>query len=261
MQPALRFIEIAVLIFRAQFRWFNRSGYIANKLILPVLQFLVFSLLGIFATGSRHVQYFMIGNAMALAFLGALGSAYSLSEEGVQDTLGYLIGSPVSRVRNFLQRGLVPVLDGLVSVIVAFAIGTALFGIDLSHTNLPSLAASILAASFSCICLGFVLGAIALAYLDLYFVFNSVYVLMLAIAGVNFPPSYLPAWLHPLSSVVPLTHSIAAARAAASGADLPTVASLLAAELLVGMGYLVIGYVLLGRLEHTSRRRGVASIT
>ena len=43
----------------------------------------------------------------------------------------------------------------------------------------------------------------------------------LLLAGVYFPPSVLPAWLQPVSSVYPVTHAVQALRSVTSGAGSP----------------------------------------
>ena len=51
---------------------------------------------------------------------------------------------------------------------------------------------------------------------------------MLLVSGANVPLDQLPEWIQALSSVIPVTHGIEAARELAAGASLADVAGLLA---------------------------------
>ena len=62
-----------------------------------------------------------------------------------------------------------------------------------------------------------------------------------------------------LSSVIPLTHGIEAARQLADGATLSETAGLLATEAGIGLAYLAAGVVLLRLLEYEGRRSATRS--
>lgn len=251
-----QYMGTAWIIYKALFRWFSPTAYIANKLILPIEQLVVFVLLGEYAGGRAAVPYVVVGNAIALSALGGLGVASTIGEERAQATLPLLLGSPANRLLNFLQRATVPAIDGLLGTCLALVIGSVLFNLDLAHANLATLTASVLAGVLSTVGMGCLLGVLALAFLDFYLVFNVVFLLLLVVSGVNLPPSSLPGWLQPVSHVVPLSRGIEAAHRALAGAPIGQVSGLLLGELGVGACYLVLGYLLLRRMEWIARRRG-----
>lgn len=261
LDAARRFAENSWIIFKALFRWFSLSAYLVNKLILPVEQLLVFTFLGVFAGGRSVESFYVVGNILALATLGGFGVAATISEERTQVTLLLLLGSPASRLANFVQRAVVPVADGMLTVGVALVFGVTLFGLDLGHANLPGLAVSILTAALSTVGMGCLLGVLALVFLDIYTIWNAVFLLMLVIAGVNIPLSRLPGWLRPLSEVVPLTRSVTAARQAIDGASLAAIAPDILGDLGVGAAYLLLGFALLQRMEIAARRAGALERT
>lgn len=256
-----RFVENSLIIFLALFRWLNLQSYVVNKVFFPLLQLLVFTLLGIYAGGRDTASYFVIGNSVVLASLGSLAVASSISEERAQATLTMILGSPASRLANLLQRGVVPVLDSLVTVAVALTFAALIFGIDFSQADLGALALSVLAAAASAAALGFLLGVITLAWLDLFFVWNIVFVLLLIVAGVNIPPDRLPEVLQPLHEIAPFGRSIEAARAAVAGSGLSRVGDLLLVELATAAAYFLAGYALLRRMETVALRRGSIEMT
>src|SRR5579863_2524502 len=245
LDAARRFAENSWIIFKALFRWFSLSAYLVNKLILPVEQLLVFTLLGVFAGGRSVESFYVVGNVLALATLGGFGVAATISEERTQVTLLLLLGSPASRLANFVQRAVVPVADGMLTVLVALVFGVTLFGLDLGHANLPGLGVSILTAALSTVGMGCLLGVLALVFLDIYTIWNAVFLLMLVIAGVN----------------IPLTRSVTAARQAIDGASLAAISPDILGDLGIGAAYLLLGFALLRRMEFAARRAGALERT
>jgi ABC-2 type transport system permease protein len=259
--PVRRFVENAVIVFQALFRWFNPSAYVATKIIMPVEQLLAFGLLARYAGGQGKVSYLVIGNAIALAGLGGFSAAGTVGEERSQATLPMLIASPANRLLNFLERGLVHILDALVSVAVALVFAVTVFHVDFGSLNPGAFAAAVLVATVSSIALGLFLGAVAIAWSEFFLVTNLLYLVVLVLAGVNFPVSALPAWIQPLSYALPFTRSIESARHALHGASLTAVAPPLLGELGLAVAYLVLGYSFLRRMETLAIRRGTLEMT
>jgi ABC-2 type transport system permease protein len=88
------------------------------------------------------------------------------------------------------------------------------------------------------------------------FVNNLVYFLLLIFAGSNVPVSVLPGWMQSVSSVIPLTRGIEAARSLIGGAALSDVSTLLGQEALIGVAYTLAGYALFRWFEGQAKRRG-----
>jgi ABC-2 type transport system permease protein len=256
-----RFTGNAVISFRALYRWFSPASYLATRIITPVEEMLVFGLLAVYAGGATTVEYMVIGNCMVQVCLGGLAAASTVGEERGLGTLPLLLASPVNRLANFLQRGLVHVLDSLLSVVVAFVLAVLVFGIDFGAADWAAVTAAILVATVSTICLGLTLGALALAYADFFLVLNLLWLVMLLVAGVNVPVAALPGWVQGLSQALPFTRSLQAAREAIAGATLGDVAGLLLAEIALGAVYLAVGYGVVVALERVAIRRGTYEAT
>lgn len=256
-----RFVSNAVISFRALYRWFNVSSYLATRIITPIEEMLIFGLLARYAGGSTTVEFMVIGNAVVQVCLGGLAAASTVSEERGQGTLPLLLASPANRLVNFLQRGSVHVLDSLLSVTVAFAVAILVFNVDFSRADWTSVVVAILVATLSTICLGLTLGALALAYADFFLVVNLLWLVILLVAGVNVPVSALPGWVQVLSQALPFTRSLQAARDAIAGAPLGEIAGLLLAELALASVYLAVGYGVLVALERFAIQRGSYELT
>jgi len=251
-----RYVQSALIIYRAQVAWVGVHVFVAVRVVAPVFQLLLFTLLGLSVGGERALEFFLAGNAAVLTGFGGLAVASTLTQEGVQDTLPYLLGAPGGGLGRLAHRLPVPILDGLVGAALPLVVLAPLFHVDLSRADLPALASSLLAGACAGSCLGFLIGLLALVRFDLYVVWNSIYVVLLVVTGASVPLAALPGWAQAISGVVPMAHSVLAARSALAGTPLAGVWRLLAWELAVCVGYVALGWLVLGREEAVLRRRG-----
>ena len=252
------FVRTCWFQYRAMFNWATPIGYLSYKFLQPVGQILFFTELGVFATGPSNALYFALGNALQLtAINGIFGVVMSVGNERQFGTLPILLGSPANRLVTFLGRAFVHVLDGIAGVLVGLALAFLMFKIDLSHANLVLLAVCVGVISLSTAGVGLMFGSLSLVTRDVFVIANAVYYLLLVFCGINIPVSRLPAWAQLISSGLPLTRGVQAAREAVSGAGLAQVSGLLAGELAIGLVYALAGYALFRWLEHAARRGGL----
>jgi ABC-2 type transport system permease protein len=250
------FLEGALLSYIALFRWLRPITYLASKVFMPLWQMLFFSLLGMFAS-AQEPTYYVIGNAMQItAVSGIFGVTMSIGGDRWEGTLPYLFGTPANRMAMVLGRTVFHVLDGMLGVLLAFVWGVVLLGLDLSQTDPLALAVVVLASTISTAGLGMLLGCLSLITLNVMFVNNTVYFLLLIFSGANIPISTLPAWMQAISFCLPLTRGIAAARLVIEGASLARVMPLVAGELVIGAIYALLGYFLFRWFEFQAKKRG-----
>ncbi len=251
------FLDGSFLAYRALFNWANPGGYVASKVVVPILQLLFFVELGTYMTGSANALYFAVGNAMQVtAINGIYGVVMTLGNERAFGTLPLLLGSPAPRLATFLGRSVVHVLDALSSAVIGFTVATLLFGLQLGSANLPLFALCLLLVSASTSGLGLALGSVALVTRDVLTVGNTVYFLLMVLCGVNFPSERPPGVQQVVAGALPMTGGIAAARMAIAGADLAQVAPLLLGEAAIGAAYAAVGYAIFRRLEQRARAGG-----
>ena len=250
------FFDGALLSYVALFRWLRPMTYLASKVFMPLWQILFFTYLGMFATG-QDGSFWVIGNAMQItAISGIFGVTMSIGGDRWEGTLIYLFGTPANRMAMIIGRAFFHILDGMLGVVLAFLWGVALLGLDLSQTDLGALAVVILVTTLSTAGMGLMMGCLSLITLNVMFVNNTVYFLLLIFSGANIPLASLPAWMQAISFCLPLTRGIAASRLVIKGASLSDVAGLLGGELLVGLMYISLGYFLFRWFELQARKRG-----
>jgi ABC-2 type transport system permease protein len=174
--------------------------------------------------------------------------------ERFQNTLSAILVSPAHRLPLFFGRAL-PVVGNAAFVSgFSLAVGALILGVDIPLSAVPALALVIVVAAFSCTGLGLVNAAISLRVRENAVLSNVIFGFLLIFTGANVPLGELPGWLRAISDGLPFTHAIAAARKIADGASLGSVGGLVATELLVGVIYLALGYLLLRFMEASSRR-------
>lgn len=255
------FWQGALLSYIALFHWMRPIQYMASKILMPLAQMFFFVYLGTFATGAENASFYVVGNALQIAAVsGIYGMTMSVGGDRESGTLGYILGTPANRLVVFMGRAFMNILDGALGVVIAFFWGVTLMGLDLSNTSIPALALTILVTTMSTCGLGLLMGCLSLITVNVMFVNNFVYFLMLIFSGANLPLDQMPAWVQTISSVVPLTRGIAAARLLVQGASLAEVLPLLLVELAVGLTYAVLGYLLFAVFEVEAKRRGTLEV-
>jgi ABC-2 type transport system permease protein len=119
-----------------------------------------FVFLGKFASGAGRVDFYVIGNALQIAAVsGIYGVTMSIGGDRENGTLPYLFGTPANRFVMFFGRAFMHIMDGALGVFIAFMWGVVLMGLDLSRTNLPVLALTIMITTFSTCGLGLLMGS------------------------------------------------------------------------------------------------------
>jgi len=250
------FISGAWLSYIALFHWTHPASYIASKIVMPIASMLFFLYLGTSATGHDTTQFYIVGNALQIVAISAIyGVTMTVGRERNMGTLIYLIGSPANRLVIFMGRAFFNILDGMLGVVMGFIVGT-LLGLDLTAANLPGLALTILISSFSTCGLGLMLGSISLTALNIMFVNNTFFFLLLVFSGANLQLDKMPTWIQYVSKWLPLTRSIQSARLLVNGATLTEVSSLLTSELTIGLAYALAGFTFFRWFEFQARKRG-----
>jgi ABC-2 type transport system permease protein len=251
------FFSSAVLSYKALFRWFRLEPYMATKVIAPLNQILFFSLLGSFATGRDTASFYAIGNAIQLtAMSGIYGVTMSVGGERNEGTLIYLFGTPANRLLTFLGRAFVHVLDGMLGVLVGLIWAGLLLGVDYSKADLRALALTVFITTVSTSGLGLLMGCVSLVTVNVMFINNTIYFLLLVFSGANVPLANFPTWVQQAAHMLPLTRGIQAARQIIAGDSLLQVWPLLAGEIMIGVVYVSVGYILFSWFEMQAKRRG-----
>lgn len=256
--PVRVFWSSAVLAKKALFAWMNPAMWITQLFVLSLFQMAFFVYVATYVENPEiSVTFVAVGNALqSLAIVSIFAVCNITGEEKAQGTLQNILASPASRFSIFVGRAMFQIVNGLATVLIAFVYAALIFGVDFSQANMASLAVTVLVTTFAMTAFGLMLSSLGLFLRTSMIIANIFLFIGLLVCGVNFPISYLPAWLQPLSLAIPMTYATAAAREAVAGASLTEISGLLAACAFVGLVALFLGYGMMLWFERLARRRG-----
>ncbi|MDE3101080.1 MAG: ABC transporter permease [Chloroflexota bacterium] len=245
----------ALYSYKALFNWNTPELYVLQKVMYPLVQLSFFVLIGAFG-GAQPVSFYLVGNCMVVAFRPMFAVTRAIAEERSGGTLPYLVATPASRLLLFFGRAVFNVIDGMFDIALAFLFATLVFGLALPPSGWPGMFLAVFTASFAAAGLGFFLGAVAYVVLDAGALGNTMMFALLLLTGANVPLAQLPGAVRALGEALPLTHTIAAARLYAAGADVAAGLPLLGSDLVLGAIWGLGGFALFSYFEVQARRRG-----
>lgn len=216
-----------------------------------------FALIGRLLNSPSETRFLLIGNAVYMVTMVAMFACVSAAWERQLGTLPLLIASPSGFFAAFAGRSINWMIDGTACATVAlYALGP-LFGV---HAPWPQalLAVPIIACiALSTTCFALVLAGIVLRHLDQRsLVTNIGYFALMLLAGVEVPLTALPASIRVIADCLPLTHGLQAVRLLYSAAPLSHVAGQTALEIITGICWSGVAWLVFFHLAHRGRRDG-----
>lgn len=222
-----------------------------------LFQVTFFALIGRLLDDEDAGHFLLVGNAVMMAALDSLFVVASTQWERWAGTLPLLVAAPTSPLVVFSGRSVQWVVSGTAtSLISLFGLGL-LFGVPMAMPGALVAVPLVVLVSLSTYCLGLALGGLVLRAMDLRNVVSNVtHLTMMAICGVQVPVSFWPVGVQYVASVLPLTHGLAAIRAALDGAAAGEVLGEAGLELAVAAGWLTVAALIFDRLAEHGRRDG-----
>jgi ABC-2 type transport system permease protein len=249
-----------LISYRALFSWMTPSIFFLTLVVQPIFQILLFAYIGR-AANLRSDEFYVVGNAMQYAAVPCLfAMTQTIAGERYQQTLSYILISPAGRLPLFLGRALPVILNGFFVAAFSLLVGGLILHVTFSASVFAPLAVVVLVASISCTGLGLINAGLGLRIRETSVLSNILVGILLIFCGANVAVSSLPHWMAQISSWLPLTHAIEAARAVADGNSLTSVQGLIGHELGVGLLYAVAGLAIIRFFETQSRRHASLGI-
>lgn len=216
-----------------------------------------FALIGKLLRSDEQTQFFLVGNAVMVAALGAMFAMNMTTAERGNGTLSLLLASPSRPVVVFAARGVYIMADGVFSALLGLFILGPAFGLHFAFPRvllvIPlTLLVGMSAYSFST----FLAGVIIRHRESTGLVVNATAVTLMALCGVNVPVSFYPTWLEWLSRCLPITNGLEAIRDVVNGTAWSTVAAHAGAELLVASVWLSLALATFGVFMRAGQRDG-----
>jgi ABC-type polysaccharide/polyol phosphate export permease len=249
-----RILLASWMSYRSLLTWLSPPSFVGVKILNPVGQILLFTLIGSQYADSRGAEFFIVGNALLLsAFGGIYGTSITLAQARSSGMLAYLAVTPTRRAWLLGSFGLMNICDGLLTGAVLLVSGLAIVGVAIASWGGVVLA--LLTTAFSAGAVGLIAGQISLALRDQWgTVMNVAFFLTLLLSGANLPADALPVGLRTLAGVWPMSHGIEAARQAVESPH--GFGESLAIEAATGAGLVALALVFVAATESYTRRTG-----
>lgn len=256
MEGIERFFTQSYISFKALFGWLEPKSYIFIKIIAPIFQLIFFCLLAKFCYGAENLAPYVVGNALLLCTSNCIfGLGNVFIADRYYGTIKSIMTMPTSKFPLFLQRGFPHAVDSLTSVIIGGAIGSIVFGINYKGVNMWLMLCVLLVAMFAASSFGLLIGVCSLMTSEMHMLLNLAEMSLIALCGANFPIEQLPLLLRYISFCLPLTRSISASKIILSGGTFNDVRSLIFGEILIGVIFIIAGYLFLTATERFAKKK------
>jgi ABC-2 type transport system permease protein len=256
--PARVFWSSAVLAKKALFAWLSPAMWAMQLFFISFFQIAFFVYVALYVQNPDvSVAYVAVGNALqSVAYVSVFAVCNITGEEKQQGTLEPILVTPANRLPMFVGRAMFQVVNGMATVAIALFYAWAVFGVSFAQADFIALAIVIVVTAFAMTGFGLMLSSVGL-YLRTSMIIANIFLFIgLLFCGVNFPVSYLPSFLQPISYAIPMTYATDAARATVSGVGVFGIGTLLLEEMFVGLVITLFGYVLFRAFEYLSKSKG-----
>jgi len=192
------FFSNAVFSFKAQFGWLYPPMWLTMKLVMSLSQMAFFVFVGQFliTTGNAStdiIAYIAVGNAiMSLSWNTVFSVVNITSHDKWDGTLPLLLATPAHRLPIFAGRAMMHVLDGVLSVTIAFVYAVFLFGVNFGNTNALALLIAVFLTALTMTGFGLLIGGFSFYFRNPLVFANIFTFILLIFCGVNFPVQALP---------------------------------------------------------------------
>ncbi|WP_163193734.1 ABC transporter permease [Clostridium thermarum] len=251
-----RFFLQSWLSFKALFGWIDLKVYFLVKIITPIFQMIFFCLLAKFSYNTNDLTPWVIGNSFLLCVYNCIfGIGDIFVVERYYGTLKVIIASSANKFITFFQRGVVHMVDSLLTVTIGLTIGAIIFNVSFNNVNLLVFFIITITGMFSAIGFGLFLGSFGLILSNMNLLMNIFSMMLMALSGANFPLEWFPSIIQKISNCFPITRSIKAANMLISNNNFKTIYGLIGQEILLGFIYIILGYLFIQVTEYTAKKR------
>lgn len=251
-----RFFSQAWLYYKGRAAAFDFAEFICFDAGYPIITLIFYCLLAAYSFQTADLTRWVIGNAFLMCTntcIFGLGNVFST--ERYYGRLRSIIAAPCMKLPIVLANGLFPALNAVAAVVMGFAVGWLVFGVDFSNVNLGLAAITILCAMASAAGFGLLLSAFGLLTDSIYLLLNIMSYVLMIFTGAEFPVSQLPAAGRIISRMLPLTRSIQAMNLLFGGEE-GSFPALLFGELGTAAVYVLLSWGILSAAERVSRKNG-----
>ena len=236
---------------------FTPKSWIFGWCVRMLAQVSFFALIGKLLQSNEQTQFFLIGNAVMIAAMGATFAMNMTTAERGNGTLSLLLASPSRPVLVFASRGVYVTADSIFSSLLGLFILGPVFGLSFPFPRVLLVIPLTALVGFSAYSFSTFLAGVIIRHREITgLLVNATIVILMALCGVNVPVSFYPAWLAWISRSLPITNGLEAIRGVIAGSPWSTITAHAGAELLVMSIWLSLAVATFGAFVRAGQRDG-----
>lgn len=247
--------------YKGLFHWLNLPAYLSNVFIGPIIQVLIFSILARLAVGPENAPSLVLGisvQLMASILIGGLTQSYA--NETQFKTLSFLYISRGNRLLNYFSRPILHFPNALFVFVTCMLTSWGLLNINFASVNWVAFISAILVIDFSVCAFGQFLAVFAFISRDWIYASSVSNGVFLALTGAVIPISVFPHGLQEFARLLPITNGLFAVRETFIGSTFNEISGSLVHELIIGLGYTILGAITFLLFEWLIKRTGTLSL-
>lgn len=236
---------------------FTLKSWVLGWCVRMISQISFFALIGRLLQSDEQTQFFLVGNAVMIAAMGAMFAMNMTTAERGNGTLSLLLASPSRPVVVFAARGVYIMADGVFSSLLGLFILGPAFGLHFPFPRVLLVVPLTLLVGMSAYAFSTFLAGVIIRHRETTgLIVNATNVTLMTLCGVNVPLAFFPVWLAWISRCLPITNGLEAIRDVVNGAPWSTIAAHAGAELLVLSVWLSLALATFGVFMRAGQRDG-----
>jgi len=208
-----------------------------------------------------YLSFVLVGSIFYVYIVSSLfGLGRAMFWERAQGTIEALFLSPMNFVAYMIGIAVASFTTSTVDVILLFFLGNVL-GFRVHHIDVLLLISGILLMILALFGLGLIVNAITLTFRDRVNTANTLMTVLLVFSGIVCPIAIMPGWAQIVSKVVPFTYGLDILRASLIyNSDFISVLSNIVGIMALASLYIIIGIILLKRIEKNSKKKALLTV-
>jgi ABC-2 type transport system permease protein len=210
---------------------------------------------------SDYFSFVLIGSIFYVYIVSSLfGLGRAMFWERAQGTIEALFLSPINHVAYMTGIAIASFVTSTVDVLLLFSLGTVL-GFRVQHIDALLLTGGVCLMILALFGLGLIVNAITLTFRDRVNTANTLMTVLLVFSGIVCPIALMPEWAQILSKIVPFTYDLDILRSALIyRSDIANILTNTMNITLLASLYIIIGIILLKRIERNSRKKALLTV-
>jgi ABC-2 type transport system permease protein len=252
----------ARLAYRATYFWQGWQAFVANVILRAPLTLATYAFVARSALDDAQTRFAIVGMilySIPTTIIGGITQMFSNDRE--MGGLALTLVAARGRTQLYALRAVWHLPNALVAVTAGLVFSRLVLDLFVGDASWGALVMCAAAVTVSVAAFALLAGNLALVLRDYVAPMTLASGLILVCSGAVIPSDRLPAAIEWVANALPVTHGLRGFRAAFDGAPVGSVASDVIWELLVGVGYLVVGSAAFAAITERGRRTGSLELT